>query len=57
MTELTPFHIAFPVRDIPEARQFYGGLMALPEGRSADTWIANPSIVMGAGRSVGQRFS
>jgi extradiol dioxygenase family protein len=39
MTELTPFHIAFPVRDIDEARSFYGGLMALPEGRSADTWI------------------
>jgi extradiol dioxygenase family protein len=39
MTELTPFHIAFPVRDIPEARAFYGGLMGLPEGRSADTWI------------------
>jgi extradiol dioxygenase family protein len=38
-TELTPFHIAFPVHDIDEARRFYGGLMALPEGRSAKTWI------------------
>jgi extradiol dioxygenase family protein len=38
-TELTPFHIAFPVHDIDEARRFYGGLMALPEGRSAPTWI------------------
>jgi extradiol dioxygenase family protein len=37
--ELTPFHIAFPVRDIDEARRFYGGLMALPEGRSAPSWI------------------
>ncbi len=37
--ELTPFHIAFPVHDIDEARRFYGGLMALPEGRSAPTWI------------------
>lgn len=36
---LTPFHIAFPVRDLDEARRFYGGLMALPEGRSAPTWI------------------
>ena len=39
MTELTPFHIAFPVRDIAEARRFYGGTMACPEGRSAETWI------------------
>jgi extradiol dioxygenase family protein len=39
MTELTPFHIAFPVRDIVEARRFYGGTLACPEGRSAETWI------------------
>ena len=39
MAELTPFHIAFPVRDIAEARRFYGGTMACPEGRSAETWI------------------
>ncbi len=37
--ELTPFHLAFPVHDIAEARRFYGGLMGLPEGRSAPTWI------------------
>ena len=37
--ELTPFHIAFPVHDIDAARRFYGGLMGLPEGRSAPTWI------------------
>lgn len=36
---LTPFHIAFPVHDIAEARRFYGGLMGLPEGRSAPTWV------------------
>jgi extradiol dioxygenase family protein len=39
MPELTPFHIAFPVRDLAEARRFYGGTMACPEGRSAETWI------------------
>ena len=37
--DLTPFHLAFPVHDIDEARRFYGGLMALPEGRSAPEWI------------------
>lgn len=36
---LTPFHIALQVRDIAEARQFYGETMGFPEGRSSDTWI------------------
>ncbi|MDE0864638.1 MAG: VOC family protein [Rubripirellula sp.] len=34
-----PFHLAFPVRDIPEAREFYGELLGLPEGRSSEAWI------------------
>lgn len=36
---LTPFHLAFQVRDIDEAREFYGTKMGLPEGRSDSTWI------------------
>ncbi|MCI5106473.1 MAG: VOC family protein [Pseudomonadales bacterium] len=36
---LTPFHLAIQVRDIDEARAFYGGKMGLPEGRSASEWI------------------
>ncbi len=36
---LTPFHIAFQVRDIDEARDFYGIKMGLPEGRSDEKWI------------------
>jgi extradiol dioxygenase family protein len=39
MSDLQPFHIAFPVRDIAEARHFYGEQMGLPEGRSSDEWI------------------
>ena len=35
---LRPFHLAFPVRDIAEARAFYGDLMGCREGRSADDW-------------------
>lgn len=34
-----PFHLAFPVRDIAEARSFYGGLLGCPEGRSAPEWV------------------
>ena len=33
------FHLAFPVRDLAEARAFYGGLLGCPEGRSSDEWI------------------
>ena len=31
------FHRAFPVRDVAEARGFYG-LLSCPEGRSAPEW-------------------
>lgn len=34
-----PFHLAFQVRDIAEARAFYGGLLGCSEGRSAETWV------------------
>ena len=36
---LRPFHLAFAVRDLAEARAFWGGTMGCPEGRSSDTWI------------------
>lgn len=36
---LPPFHLAFPVDDLPAARRFYGDLLQCPEGRSADDWI------------------
>ncbi len=36
---MTPFHIAVQVRDLQEARDFYGRTLGLEEGRSADNWI------------------
>lgn len=36
---LRPFHLAFPVRDIGEARKFYGGVLGCSEGRSSEQWI------------------
>ena len=39
MNALQPFHLAFPVRDIQESREFYGGLLGCPEGRSDETWV------------------
>jgi len=33
------FHLAFPVRDLAEARAFYGGLLGCAEGRSAPDWV------------------
>jgi extradiol dioxygenase family protein len=37
--QITPFHLAVQVRDIDEARDFYGVKMGFAEGRSSDTWI------------------
>jgi uncharacterized protein len=36
---LRPFHLAFPVHDLKEARRFYGTVMGCAEGRSSDHWI------------------
>ena len=33
------FHLAFNVRDLGEARRFYGDLLGCAEGRSAPTWV------------------
>jgi hypothetical protein len=37
--DIPRFHLAFPVRDLAEARAFYGGLLGCPEGRSSDDWV------------------
>ena len=39
MTDLAPFHIAFPVSDLAATRRFYGQVLGCPEGRSAEDWI------------------
>ena len=36
---LRPFHLAFPVADLADARAFWGATMGCPEGRSSDNWI------------------
>ena len=36
---LRPFHLAFPVHDLAEARTFYGDVLGCREGRSSDRWI------------------
>lgn len=37
--QLTPFHLAIQVRDLDEARSFYGEKLGFPEGRSSQSWI------------------
>ena len=39
MQSIPLFHLAFPVRDIAEARRFYGDLLGCPEGRSSSEWV------------------
>jgi uncharacterized protein len=39
MTPPPRFHLAFPVRDLSEARTFYGNLLGCREGRSSHDWV------------------
>ena len=39
MTSRPRFHLAFAVRDLSEARAFYGTLLGCPEGRSSAEWV------------------
>ena len=36
---IAPFHLAFPVSDLKQTRDFYGRMLGCPEGRSSDEWI------------------
>ncbi|MBB5159806.1 VOC family protein [Saccharopolyspora phatthalungensis] len=33
------FHLAIPVDDLGKAREFYGGVLGFPEGRSGEKWV------------------
>jgi extradiol dioxygenase family protein len=39
MSSLPPMHLAVPVDDLAAARQFYGSVLGLAEGRSSDHWV------------------
>ena len=58
---LRPFHLAFPVRDLAEARAFYGDLLGCAEGRSSDEWVDfdffGPQLVAHMGGEAGDRAS
>ncbi len=36
---LMPFHFAYHVHDLDEARRFYGEVLGCMEGRSTETWV------------------
>lgn len=36
---IQPFHLAIPVKNLAEAREFYGLLLGCEEGRSAADWV------------------
>ncbi|WP_114750132.1 VOC family protein [Pleomorphovibrio marinus] len=39
MRTIQPFHLAFPIRDIEETRDFYQDLLGCEIGRSTENWI------------------
>ncbi|MFG0256971.1 MAG: VOC family protein [Phycisphaerales bacterium JB043] len=38
-TQLSPFHLAFPVTDLDAARDFYSRVLGCGEGRSSARWV------------------
>ncbi len=38
-SRLSPFHLAIGVRNLAEARGFYGELLSCREGRSSERWV------------------
>lgn len=39
MNQISPFHLAIPVDDIPLNRKFYREIIGCEEGRSSDHWV------------------
>ena len=39
MSEIRPFHLAVPVKDLQETRAFYRDTLGFAEGRSSDKWV------------------
>jgi extradiol dioxygenase family protein len=39
MTNIRPFHVAFPVHDLEVTRKFYSEVLGCKIGRSAERWI------------------
>ena len=39
MKKLQPFHLAFPVNDLSEAKEFYTKILGCTLGRSSEHWI------------------
>lgn len=38
-SNVQPFHLAIPVKDLESTREFYGHVLNLKEGRATDKWI------------------
>jgi uncharacterized protein len=39
MSSISPFHLAIPVHNLNECRQFYKDILGCEEGRSSDHWV------------------
>ena len=39
MSALRPFHLAIPVNNVEECRQFYRDVLGFDEGRSSELWV------------------
>lgn len=39
MTKISPFHLAIPVHNLKECRNFYTNILNFEEGRNSDHWV------------------
>jgi extradiol dioxygenase family protein len=39
MSDLQPFHLAIPVKELAETRHFYNTILKCTEGRSSEQWV------------------
>ena len=59
---LRPFHLAVPVKDLDEARNFYAQQLEFKEGRSSEKWVdfdffGHQFVIHETGKSTGSDYN
>ena len=49
---LVPFHLAFPVKNLKDTKDFYTDILGCSLGRTNEKWIAGAGAVLSAGIAI-----
>ena len=52
MESIRPFHLAFPVTDIPKTRKWYQDILGCTIGRECERWIGGHPILNAGGNMI-----